>query len=439
MTSMPSLAAETRSQTRSETRPRMRSLRRVSPLVMPGLAVAALTLSLPSVASAQDRLIGTGVLAVGGTVDAIRFGGVGFQQPGTMGRDSVRLKQIEQFSVPVSLALPLGTAWTVDVQSAFTYQRLTYAPKLGAGTTEQTSTLYGPTDVRIRATGRLFNDALVLTGGVNAPTGQTELDASALTVLRATAAPALGLGAAPVGAGPSGTAGLVLAKQMLGWAVAIGGSYEMRGKYQPIAAIAAGAPSTDFQPGNVIRGSVGLDRLIGGHRFSVTGAVDLYDDDELRNPALPSSAPAVSTIRLGPIFTTDAQIQFAVPRLREFVLWGVNRYRTRYERDGVEVAGTSGNYFDGGLRTSIPISATTDILFTGDGRVHSGLAINQGLATSGVISGGGTIGLVKRAGALTFQPYLRGQGGQLRPRIVGTAPRTAFYGASAGLVIVTRF
>jgi hypothetical protein len=403
------------------------------------LAGCVLALGLPAALSAQDRLIGTGIIAAGATADVISFGGVGFQQPGVGGRDSVRLRSIEQFSVPVSLALPIGTAWTVDVQSAFSYARLTYDPKLGSAGARTTSTLYGPTDVRVRATGRLFNDAITFTAGGNVPTGKTELTNSNLTVLRAIAAPALGLGTPPVGAGPSGTVGLVAAKQVLGWAVAIGGSYELRGTYQPIAAIAAGSPSVDFQPGNVVRGSLGLDRLIGGHRVSLTGAVDVFSDDELRNPAAGSAAAPLATVTLGPIFTTDVQIQFAVPRVREFVLWGSNRYRTRYERDGREVAGTSGNYFDGGLRTSIPLSGSTDLLFTGDGRMHSGLAINQGLATSGVISGGGTLGLVHRAGTFTIQPYLRAQGGQLRPRITGTAPRTAFFGGTAGLVIATRF
>lgn len=403
------------------------------------LAGCVLALGLPAALSAQDRLIGTGIIAAGATADVISFGGVGFQQPGVGGRDSIRLRSIEQFSVPVSLALPIGTAWTVDVQSAFSYARLTYDPKLGSTGARTTSTLYGPTDVRVRATGRLFNDAITFTAGGNVPTGKTELTNSNLTVLRAIAAPALGLGTPPVGAGPSGTVGLVAAKQVLGWAVAIGGSYELRGTYQPIAAIAAGSPSVDFQPGNVVRGSLGLDRLIGGHRVSLTGAVDVFSDDELRNPAAGSAAAPLATVTLGPIYTTDVQIQFAVPRVREFVLWGSNRFRTRYERDGREVAGTSGNYFDGGLRTSIPLSGSTDLLFTGDGRVHSGLAINQGLATSGVVSGGGTLGLVHRAGTFSIQPYLRAQGGQLRPRITGTAPRTAFFGGTAGLVIATRF
>jgi hypothetical protein len=399
------------------------------------LPAVALT---PALLSAQDRLIGTGAIGAGVTVDAISFGNGGYQQPGTPGRDSIRLRSIQQLSVPVSVALPIGTAWTVDVQSAFSYVRLQFDPKLGTAGARQTSTLYGPTDVRVRATGRLWNDALTLTAGFNAPTGKTELSSSNLTVLRAAAAPALGLGTPPVGAGPSGTMGAVVAKQVLGWAVALGGSYEYRGTYQPIAALAAGSPSLDFQPGGVVRGSLGLDRLIGNHRLSVTGAVDVYSDDELRGPLGASAAP-ISTVRLGPIFTTDVQLQLAAPRLREFVLWGSNRYRTRYELDGAERAGTSGNYFDGGVRTRIPMSNRTDLLLTGDGRWHTGLAINQGLATSGVISGGGTIGLITQAGSFSIQPYLRGQGGQLRPRISGTAPRTAFFGGSAGLVIVTRF
>ncbi len=394
-----------------------------------------------SSASAQDRLVGMGALAIGGTVDMVGFGGFGYQQPGVMGLDSVQLRRIEQFSVPISLALPIGTAWTIDLQSAFTSSRLTWKPRSGAGgeEAEVTSSLSGPTDVRIRATGRLFNDVLVLTTGVNVPTGKTGLSASDLTLLRAIAAPALALGAPPVGIGPGGTAGVVLTQEVDGWAVAVGGSYELRGKYQPIAALTAGSPSTNFKPGSVIRGSLGIDGLAGMNRLSVTTAIDFYSDDELRNPSLPSSAPPLATVRLGPIMTTDAQIQFAAPRVRELVLWGVNRYRTGYKRDGVEVAGTSGNYFDGGLRTSIPVSAVTDILVTADARLHSGLAIDQGLAASGVTSVGSTIGLTRRVGSVTWQPYLRIQGGRLHSAASGGRSASSFFGGSAGVIFMSRF
>lgn len=398
------------------------------------IALAAMTAVLPVSAHAQDRLIGTSALGAGVTAEVVQFGGNGFAQPGGAGRDSIRLRSISQISVPISLAVPLGSMWTVDLQSVYSTVRLGFDPRTGA---RQNLTLSGVSDVRLRATGRLFNDGLVFTAGINAPTGQTELTADNLTVLRASAAPALGLGAPPVGGGPAGTVGLVAARKIGAWAVAVGGSYEVRGTYQPVAALAAGAPSSDYQPGNVIRGSIGLDRLVGKHRLSISSAADLFDTDELRDPGSSSALP-LATVRLGPIVTTDVQLQLAAPRVNELVLWAAHRYRSQFERDGVKVNGSSANYIDGGLRTSVPLRPTLDLLITADGRYQSGLAINQGLATSGVVSGGGTLGLIARAGNFSLQPYLRAQAGSLSVRD-SAAPSTSFTGGSVGFLVVTRF
>ncbi|WP_082821516.1 hypothetical protein [Gemmatimonas phototrophica] len=396
-------------------------------------SLAALALTVPSALAAQDRLIGTGAAGAGLTVETVRFGGDGFRQPSLVGGDSVKLRSIRQYSVPLTVAIPLGTSWTVDLQSAWASSEITFDDRTGA---KRTASLSGPTDVRLRATGRLFNDGVVLTAGVNAPSGKTELTVRELTALRAVAAPALGLGAPPVGAGPSGTMGMVLARQVGGWAVALGGSYELRGTYQPVAAITAGSPSTDFQPGNVVRGSLGLDRLVGANRLSITAAADFYSDDVLQAPG---ASTRIATIKLGPIYTTDVQLQVAAPRVKELAFWVSNRFRTNYTRDGNEVDGTSGVYVDGGVRTSVPLSSVTDLFITGDGRYHSGLEINQGIATAGVVSAGATLGLSHTAGSFSLQPYFRAQAGSLRPRTSGTASSTSFVGGSAGLVIVTRF
>ena len=398
------------------------------------VAIAALTALLPAGARAQDRLIGTSALGAGVTADVVQFGGNGYAQPGGAGRDSIRLRNLSQVSVPISLAVPLGSLWTVDLQSVYSTVRLDFQPRTGA---RQNLTLSGISDVRVRATGRLFNDGLVFTAGVNAPTGQTELTADDLTVLRAGAAPALGLGAPPVGGGPAGTVGLVAARKIGGWAVAIGGSYEVRGTYQPVAALTAGAPSSDYQPGNVIRGSIGLDRLIGKHRLTISSAADVFDTDELRNPSSGTAVP-LATVRLGPIVTTDVQLQLAAPRLNELVFWSAHRFRSQFERDGVKVNGSSANYIDGGMRTSMPLRRSLDLLITADGRYHSGLALNQGIATASVVSGGGTLGLIARAGNFSLQPYLRAQAGQLSAR-GSAAPSTSFTGGSVGFLVVTRF
>lgn len=401
-------------------------------------AMALVCMASPLNLNAQDRLVGSRVLAAAATIEGVSFGSDGYMQPGTLGGDSISLKSIQQYSVPISLVLPLGSQWTVDLQSAFVQSRLTWAEAGSSATENHETSLSGMTDVRLRATGRLLDDAVVLTAGVNLPTGQSELDGNGMTVLRATAAPALALGVPPVGAGPAATLGMVYAREWLGWAVAVGASYETRGKYQPVAAMAAGLPSLDFKPGNVIRGSLGLDRLIGAHRLSITAAADVYGNDKLESESSGYS-DSFASVQLGPIITTDLQLQLAIPQFREFVVWGVNRYRSRYEQNSIGVEGTNGNYFDAGVRTTSALSANTDVLVTADMRMHSGLASSQGLATSGVTAFGATAGLVRRSGGLSFQPYLRAQTGTLRPRESGTAANTSFTGFSAGLVIVTRF
>lgn len=412
---------------------------RIKRLVAAVATLGTASFNITTTAGAQDRLIGTRVLAIGATTDRVGFGSDGFRQPGVMGLDSTRLNSITQYSVPVSLAIPMGTQWTVDLQAAFTSISLTHSPIQKSGNNDKVSTsLSGPTDIRIRATGRLFSDAVVLTAGVNLPSGKTGLSSQSLTVLRASAAPALGLSASPVGSGLSGTAGLVFAKEIGEWAVAIGGSYEVRGSYQPIAAITSGAPSLDFEPGHVVRASLGLDRVIGKNRFSVTGAMDRYSDDVLRTSGVSSSA-VLSTLRLGPIYSLDAQLQLGIPSVREFVIWVSDRVRTGYTKDGEGMVGTSGNYIDLGARTSIPIGAATDVLLAADGKVHTGLVMNQGLATSGTAGIGATLALIRKAGSVSMQPYIRVQAGNLHSRTSGWGPSSSYSGASAGLVFVTRF
>jgi len=400
-----------------------------------GMAVGARSLS------AQDRLISTGVVAIGAVADGIRIGKGGYTQPGALGRDSVRVRRLDQVGIPVNVSVPVGAAWTLDVQSLLSQIRAAYGPRTGVNAPEGRATLSGVSDVRLRMTGRLLGDAMVVTVGANLPTGQTHLSGSDFLVLQTASAPAFGLGSPPVGTGPSGTVGVVAARQLFGGALAAGISYERRGTYQPIAALTAGAPSADFRPGDVTRLSLGFDRLVGRHRLVLTGAADLFSEDVLRDGAAASGSngvPAVASVTLGPVFTTDAQLHLGIARVREFVVWGANRFRQRFERDGAEVAGSNGNYLDGGVRTRVPLARTVDLLLTADGRAHSGLAINQGIATARTRSVGLTAGLVVQRGRYSLQPYLRGHTGSLTPRATG-ATSLPFSGLSTGLVLVTRF
>jgi len=294
--------------------------------------------------------------------------------------------------------------------------------------------------VRIRATGNIRSDALLVTAGLNVPTGRTGLTTDEFTVLRVMAAPALGLGSTPVGAGASGTVGLVAARRLGPWAMAMGASYEHRGRYQPVAALVAGAPSADFHPGGVVRASVSGDRTVGPHRLSVSLATDLFADDELQSPSSATASRASTRVRLGPVVSADVQLALAAPRFRQLLGYASFRRRAPFSRDGIAVAHSDGLYFDSGLRAALGLGPHRDFIFAADGRLHSGLGIDEGLPTTGVASGSISAGLEFRRGLVSLQPYLRGQQGMLRQRAAAVgAPTQSFRGFASGLVMVVRF
>lgn len=387
-------------------------------------------------ASAQDRLVGLRALSGGAVYEQMRFGGDGLLQRGVAGADSARITQATLITFPISAATPLGRGFTLDITTVYSAGEIRFSPV--AGGAERTASLTGLSDIRVRTSGRFFDDALILTVGVNAPTGRTELDSSEVAALRVLAAPALALGAVPLGSGLSGTVGILTAQQAGEWAIAAGVAYEYRGTYQPVAALTSGAPSADFQPGGVIRVSLGADRLLGKHRLTITAAGDLFQADELRG-ATTSSAP-LAKVQLGPIYSADAQLQLGVPRLRELTLWSAVRYRSNFSRDDVTVDSSSGIYYDGGVRTTIPLATRTDLVLALDGRYHSGLAIDAGLPTAGVTSSTATLGFSQRVGPLALQPFVRATMGRVQARGAARASQQAdLTGLAGGLVIISRF
>ncbi len=399
-------------------------------------------LVFPRAATAQERLVGRRSAGFGVAYEGVQFGDAGLRQYNYGGLDSARITDVSQFSMPVTTAMSFGNDWRVDLTALYATSTVQYR-NAGNAADRRTATLSGVSDVRIRATGTIVQDVLVLTTGINVPTGRTSLTGSEFAVLRIMASPSLGLGSTPVGAGASGTMGLVLARRVGAWTTALGGSYEYRGEYQPVAALQAGAPSIDFQPGGVMRASFTGDRTVGAHRLGVAMAVDVFANDELRTPSASSSGPgatARTTVRLGPVYSTDVQMTFAVPRLRQLLSYASYRWRAPFSRNGVKVEASSGQYFDGGVRAALAIGPQRDLVLGADARLHAGLGVDEGLPTSGVASGSISAGLEVRRGLLSIQPYVRAQNGVLRQRGVGSAaPSQSFSGFAGGLVAVTRF
>src|SRR5690606_4468414 len=142
----------------------------------------------------------------------------------------------------------------------------------------------------------------------------------------------------------------------------------------------------------------------------------------------------------GPVLSADAQLQLGVPRVRDLTLWSAVRYRTNYSRNDITVDDSDGMYLDGGVRTTIPLGARTDVVLAANGRYHSGLAIDEGLPTCGVPSGTLTLGMSLRLGMLSVQPFARGTLGNVNARgMARDRQQASFTGLTGGLVLITRF
>lgn len=409
------------------------------------IGVLAAVSLVPQASHAQERLVGKQSAGVGASFESIAFAGPGLQQYNFNGLDSARITRAQQVSTPITGAWAITDRWRVDLTGLYARATVSYRDA-GDATKTRTATLAGVSDLRLRATGAVVHDVVFVTAGLNVPTGQTSLSNAEFGVLRIVAAPGLGMGSTPVGAGMSGTLGVVIARRAGPWSIAVGGSYEHRGTYQPIAALVAGSASSDFRPGGVLRASFTGDRTVGPHRLTLAVASDVFAKDELTTTGMTSGGNAatptsgLTTVKLGPVLSADAQMVFAAPRFRQLLAFTSYRFRAPFLRDGVRVANSSGQYFDTGVRAALSLGPGRDLIVGVDGRLHTGLGVDQGLPTSGVASGSVLTGVEFRRGLMFVQPYLRAQSGVLRQRGVGlNAPSQGFHGFGLGFVAVTRF
>jgi hypothetical protein len=400
----------------------------------------ALSLFCATTAHAQERLVRERAFGVSGSYESLAFGDGGLVQMGFAGLDTVRITSVQQRSMPVTASAALSSTWTVDITALYASGTVQY--RESADNIQRSVRLSGVSDVRVRATGALVDNALFATVGLNLPTGRTALTSQEFSALRILAAPALGIASAPIGAGASGTLGLVYARVVGAWSLAAGASYEHRGEFQPVAAFTAGAPSAEFKPGGVVRTSLSGDRVLGAHRLFVAVTADRFASDRLTGVAAASAdanASDLATVRLGPVVSADAQLQLAIPRFREVLAYTSIRWRSSYQRDGVTVPSSSGQYIDLGVRSTLALPRQASLMLAVDGRVHSGLGVDQGLPTSGVASAGATVALDVRRGSFSLQPYLRMQAGSLEQRNALVPGTQSFSGAAAGIALVTRF
>ena len=179
-------------------------------------------------------------------------------------------RSIEQLAIPVAVVIPFGPRLFVDIATAYASTEVT-------GGDTPASRISGLTDTQIRGTYTLGNDALVLTAGLNMPTGQSTVTAEQIEAAGRIGSDFLTFPISNMGTGLAATAGVGIAQPAGAWNVGAGASFRRSAEYEPFE-ISGQRPR--FQPGDEIRIRLGADRSLGGGRFTVGATYSAFSDDE---------------------------------------------------------------------------------------------------------------------------------------------------------------
>jgi hypothetical protein len=337
-----------------------------------------------------------------------------------------KVQDVAEAAVPFQVRVGAG-AWTFDVTGAYAAGAVHTVTGASSDSSDDFALLAGPTDVKFRVSGPLVADRLLVTAGVNLPTGTTRLDAEQLTVLQTVSAPGLALPVAAYGTGTGGTLGLIEVMQAAGWTLAIGGSVEKRTEYTPIAlAVSAGnGGETRLTPGIGTHLTLGADHLLGSSRLSVLLLTDMYGTDKVAFVGDGTESEATH-FRLGPEMAAFTSLEFAGDKWSEGALSFSVRHRSAFtDVSGAAVTGSDGNYIDGALGGVLGGGNRVGLVVGVDGRWHSGLPFTTALVGAAATAGGGTLGVETRH----FRLAVHGQYGTFDTGL----SRATGYGAALAL------
>lgn len=182
---------------------------------------------------------------------------------------------ISEFTTPIFVVIPVSSMLNIDVGTAYASARV----KPNGSGTEQPSNVSGLTDTQIRANVTLGTDFVVLTAGLNLPTGrETAMLSEQLAAFRI-GSDFLAFPISNMGTGFGATGGVAVARPIGSWNVGFGGSVRQSSSYDPFIASSGDRPR--FQPGNEYRGRIGLDHPLGTGRFAVALTYSKFGDDDI--------------------------------------------------------------------------------------------------------------------------------------------------------------
>lgn len=182
---------------------------------------------------------------------------------------------ISEFTTPIFLVIPFSPAFTVDVGTSYAWARV----QPNGGNSAPTSTIRGLTDTQIRANYSVGTDFVVLTAGLNLPTGRETASLEEQAAAFRIGNDFLAFPISNMGTGFGATAGIAVARPVGSWNLGIGASMRHSTSYEPFVANTGARPR--FQPGNEYRARFGVDHPFGTGRFAIGLTYSTFGDDDI--------------------------------------------------------------------------------------------------------------------------------------------------------------
>lgn len=188
-------------------------------------------------------------------------------------------EKISQIAIPFFVVVPILPALTVDVGASYAmvnHERTTFDASGNPTTTK--SELAGLTDTQLRANYAFGQDFIVVTAGLNLPTGSATVEPSELDAATRIGSDFLTFPVSGFGSGLGMTGGLAVARPMGTWNWGFGASVRQSTEYEPFLD-GTGTP-LKFTPGPEYRARRGLDHPFGTGRMSFGLTFSKFGDDK---------------------------------------------------------------------------------------------------------------------------------------------------------------
>lgn len=184
--------------------------------------------------------------------------------------------KISEFAVPMFVLVPVTSALSFDVGTSFARSQVDQTSANGQSVR---STISGLTDTQIRANYTIGTDLVVLTAGVNLPTGQSTVTVPQQLAANLIGSDFLSFPISNMGTGFGATGGVAFARPVGEWNVGVGLSMRRSAQYEPFDV--GGGQALHYQPGNEYRVRGGIDHPLGTGRISAGLTYSTFGNDNL--------------------------------------------------------------------------------------------------------------------------------------------------------------